>query len=102
MNGLPVVYRSVVKKIEYSKTGVRVQTATHSFRADAVLVTVPLGVLKKGDIRFSPALPQRKRSAVSRLGFGLLNKVDPYSESPASNRPLELRVNGGPEIISLK
>ena len=42
---------------------------------DAVLVTVPLGVLKHGSIEFSPPLPQRKLEAIKRLGFGLLNKA---------------------------
>ncbi len=43
--------------------------------ADAVVVAVPLGVLKKGSIKFAPALPARKQEAIQRLGFGLLNKV---------------------------
>ena len=42
---------------------------------DAVLVTVPLGVLKAGSIAFVPPLPERKQGAIQRLGFGLLNKV---------------------------
>ncbi|CBI34053.3 unnamed protein product, partial [Vitis vinifera] len=45
------------------------------FRGDMVLCTVPLGVLKKGTIDFLPQLPQRKRDAIQRIGFGLLNKV---------------------------
>jgi monoamine oxidase len=40
-----------------------------------VLVTVPLGVLKAGHIRFEPGLPHDKQSAIARLGFGTLNKV---------------------------
>jgi lysine-specific histone demethylase 1 len=40
-----------------------------------VLCTVPLGVLKKGDIKFVPELPAQKKEAIQRLGFGLLNKV---------------------------
>lgn len=44
-------------------------------RFDAALVTVPLGVLKAGAIRFEPCLPARKRAAIDRLGMGLLNKV---------------------------
>ena len=40
-----------------------------------VLVTVPLGVLKKGSIKFNPELPPQKQDAIKRLGFGLLNKV---------------------------
>ena len=48
-------------------------------KAEAVIVTVPLGVLKRtpdeGGIRFEPPLPPAHLSAISRLGFGLLNKV---------------------------
>ncbi|GAT11754.1 monoamine oxidase [Mycolicibacterium novocastrense] len=43
--------------------------------ADRVIVTVPLGVLKADAIAFDPPLPQPKRDAIGRLGFGLLNKV---------------------------
>jgi lysine-specific histone demethylase 1 len=45
------------------------------FRADAVVVTVPLGVLQHGSIRFVPALPQRKLRAIRRMGNGLFNKI---------------------------
>jgi len=34
----------------------------HEF--DAVVVTVPLGVLKAGDIAFDPALPNDKQNAI--------------------------------------
>ncbi|MEM6706497.1 MAG: FAD-dependent oxidoreductase [Acidobacteriota bacterium] len=44
-------------------------------RADAVLVTVPLGVLQSGAIAFSPALPSWKQAAVDELRMGLLNKL---------------------------
>lgn len=43
-------------------------------RADAVLVTVPLGVLKAGRIAFSPPLPAGHQTAIERLGMGNLNK----------------------------
>lgn len=42
---------------------------------DAVLVTLPLGVLKSGDVTFVPELPETKLSSIKRMGFGLLNKV---------------------------
>ncbi|XVE56127.1 hypothetical protein DITRI_Ditri03aG0212800 [Diplodiscus trichospermus] len=45
------------------------------FSGDAVLITVPLGCLKAGAIKFSPPLPQWKHSSIQRLGFGVLNKV---------------------------
>jgi hypothetical protein len=55
--------------------GVAVHAGGRVFEADAAVVTVPLGVLKRGGIAFNPPLPQRKLAAISRLGFGVLNKV---------------------------
>ncbi|KAF2857695.1 hypothetical protein K470DRAFT_283682 [Piedraia hortae CBS 480.64] len=46
-----------------------------TFDADMVVITVPLGVLKEDIINFQPPLPSWKQGAISRLGFGLLNKV---------------------------
>lgn len=45
-----------------------------SHEADQVLVTVPLGVLKAGRIRFDPPLPAEKQAAIQQLGMGTLNK----------------------------
>jgi monoamine oxidase len=49
-------------------------------RARAALITVPLGVLQAppralGVIRFVPALPRTKRSAIARLAMGTVVKV---------------------------
>ncbi|KAK8571254.1 hypothetical protein V6N13_103383 [Hibiscus sabdariffa] len=55
---------------------VKVSTSNGSeFSGDAVLITVPLGCLKAGAVKFSPPLPQWKQSSIQRLGFGVLNKV---------------------------
>ncbi|CAN4080811.1 unnamed protein product [Withania somnifera] len=47
--------------------------------ADHVIITVSLGVLKKGirddSAMFSPALPSFKTQAISRLGFGVVDKL---------------------------
>jgi monoamine oxidase len=40
-----------------------------------VIVTVPLGVLKAGDIKFTPRLPDNKQYAIDRLGIGFYDKV---------------------------
>ncbi|KAK9844949.1 hypothetical protein WJX74_008996 [Apatococcus lobatus] len=72
---LPVRYNSVVSSIRCCSAGVLVTSGSRQFSADAVIVAVPLGVLKKGSIEFSPALPERKQEAIQRLGFGLLNKI---------------------------
>jgi len=73
--GLEVRTGSPVGSVSYSATGVSLQTDGRSVEADYVLVTVPLGVLKAGDISFNPPLPDRKRKAIDALGMGLLNKV---------------------------
>ena len=39
------------------------------------MVTVPLGVLQAGKMVFVPALPDRKQTAINRLGMGVINKI---------------------------
>lgn len=73
--GVPIFYGKVVDTIKYGSEGVEVIAGDQVFQADMVLCTVPLGVLKRKDIRFKPELPKRKLAAIERLGFGLLNKV---------------------------
>ena len=64
----------IVTKIEYQDVRVTVHTKNKQFYAKKVLVTVPLGVLKSGDIEFLPPLPLSKQNAISELGMGLLQK----------------------------
>ncbi len=42
--------------------------------ADAVVCTIPLGVLKTNTIQFIPPLPDVKKKAIADMGCGLLNK----------------------------
>ncbi|KAL0412681.1 UNVERIFIED_CONTAM: Lysine-specific histone demethylase 11 [Sesamum radiatum] len=72
---LPIFYDHPVESVRYGSDGVLVYAGGQEYRSDMVLCTVPLGVLKKGEIEFVPELPQRKKDAIERLGFGLLNKV---------------------------
>jgi CRP-like cAMP-binding protein len=60
----------------------RVTTDRGVFEADKVLVTLPLGVLKAGAVDFVPPLPEAKRSAIARLGFGTLNKIALHYAEP--------------------
>lgn len=55
-------------------------TTGEVFQTDHVVVTVPLGVLKKGSIEFSPQLPDWKTSCIERMGYGLLSKVSDLHE----------------------
>ncbi|MFD9704508.1 FAD-dependent oxidoreductase [Lentzea sp. NPDC059081] len=77
-DGLDVRLGHVVSRIEPG----RVTTSHGVFEADKVLVTVPLGVLKAGAVEFVPPLPDAKRSAIERLGFGTLNKIALHYDDP--------------------
>ncbi|WP_158851416.1 FAD-dependent oxidoreductase [Saccharothrix deserti] len=80
--GLDVRLRHVVTRIDTGAGPVRVTTDRGRFEADKVLVTVPLGVLKAEAVRFEPPLPEAKRSAIARLGFGTLNKIALHYREP--------------------
>ena len=85
--GLDIRLNTAVRAVRYSTTGVEVYTASAKntnlnapvYKADAVLVTLPLGVLKSSAppsaVGFNPPLPDWKTQAIQRLGFGNLNKV---------------------------
>lgn len=76
-----------LRRIDWSETPVRLHFAdgATTLAADHVILTVSLGVLKAsvgkdmssspGAIAFDPPLPEFKREAVSRLGFGAMNKL---------------------------
>ncbi|KAF3276899.1 hypothetical protein TWF970_006071 [Orbilia oligospora] len=78
---LDVRLNHVVTRIKYdpknSEKKVALQFADgQAFEADKVIVTLPLGVLKREHgVDFVPPLPEAKQDAIKRLGFGLLNKV---------------------------
>ncbi|WP_374662144.1 flavin monoamine oxidase family protein [Inhella sp.] len=72
--GLRIQTGQVVRELRWNEAVVRVKTSSTSFEADQVVVTLPLGVLKSGDVRFFPALPADKQRAIAALGMGVLNK----------------------------
>lgn len=74
-HGLDVRLEHVVTAVARSASGVRVSTASESFEAREVVVTVPLGVLKAGAIDFEPALPEPVADAIARVGMGTFDKV---------------------------
>ena len=83
---LPVRLRHVVTAIDYTDaTRVAVAVSVedeHERVVDTlelycrhVIVTLPLGVLKRGSVQFSPTLPAIKQHAIDTFGFGLMNKI---------------------------
>jgi monoamine oxidase len=65
----------VVRRVELRRRGVEVHTSAGTIHARAVVVTVPLGVLKEQGIEFAPLLPERHNTAIDRLGMGVLSKT---------------------------
>lgn len=70
-----VRFGHIVTSIDTSDDHVVVSTSLGKFFAGAVIVTLPLGVLKSGSIEFTPALPESKTTAIARLGMGALSKT---------------------------
>ncbi len=72
--GLTIQLNEKVTEIDYSGTTVKVRSNISTYEADYVLVTVPLGVLKRNIIQFSPALPTDKRQAITKTSMSAINK----------------------------
>ncbi|KAJ8305079.1 hypothetical protein KUTeg_017369 [Tegillarca granosa] len=75
-DNLDIVYNSEVKDLDYSGEIVTVKlTNGQEYKANKILVTVPLAVLKNQCIQFKPDLPDWKMAAINSLGIGLVEKV---------------------------
>lgn len=64
-----------VTLIEHGGEGVVVHTDKGRLEGEQAIITLPLGVLKKGSVKFVPALDAKKTKAIDQLGFGVVNKV---------------------------
>lgn len=65
-----------VKSIDYTGATIKVIDAKNATRtADKVVVTVPVTILKAGDIEFKPALPADKLVALPKIGMGAGMKI---------------------------
>lgn len=75
-----VYLNSKVTEIDYSNSNSAMISFTTNGKeenkvlAKTVLVTVSLGVLKAGNIRFTPSLPEWKQEVIDGMGFGTMNK----------------------------
>jgi len=66
----------VVTDIAWEGGAVRVTCANGvTLSAAKLIFTLPIGVLKKGSVQFSPALPKEFTDAVEKIGFGNNSKV---------------------------
>ena len=72
--GLTIQLNQRVSKIDYSGVKTKITHNGNVTEADYVLVTVPLGVLKSGNIQFIPSLPAAKQNAIQKIGMNCVNK----------------------------
>ena len=72
--GLDIRLNTKVISVHYSDNRVSIFTDNGNYFADSVLLTVPLGVLKKGIIKFTPELPELTQKAIDGLEMGTVNK----------------------------
>uniref|UniRef100_A0A3B4AIG2 [histone-H3]-N(6),N(6)-dimethyl-L-lysine(4) FAD-dependent demethylase n=1 Tax=Periophthalmus magnuspinnatus TaxID=409849 RepID=A0A3B4AIG2_9GOBI len=74
--GLDIRTKCPVQSIDYSGDHVKVTSVNGTqWTAQKVLVTVPLTLLQKNFIQFSPPFSDRKMKAIHSLGAGIIEKV---------------------------
>jgi monoamine oxidase len=73
--GVPVRLGAIVEEIDYRGAGVVVETTQGRLRGRLAIVTLPVGVLAAGQVRFDPPLPLDKQRALEALPMGLLAKI---------------------------
>jgi monoamine oxidase len=74
--GCMIHYGAPVVAVDYAPGNVTVRTAGGQvYRAELLVCTVSLGILKEGGIAFSPELPADHLTAIRKLGFGTVIKV---------------------------
>lgn len=73
--GLNIKTKQVVQEIHQDANRVTITTDGETLSADFAVITLPLGVLKKGRVRFSPDLAPAMKRAIERVGVGYVNKV---------------------------
>jgi len=99
---VPVKLGCPAQAIDWSGPEVRVETARGILAAAAVIVTVPVGVLHSGALRFAPGLPEAHRTALDGLHMGAYTKIglrlDPAKIDPAAFGDAVSIATGGPTL----
>lgn len=72
--GLDVRLKTPVSAVDYSGGKVRVTADGQTLEGDYAVIAVPLGVLQRNVIAFTPALPASKATAIGQLQMGNVNK----------------------------
>jgi monoamine oxidase len=80
--GLRIALENRVRLVRWSASGVQVLTDARRWEGRRAIVTLPLGVLQGGAVRFEPPLPGWKSSAIAALAMGPVVKVALLFDAP--------------------
>ncbi|MDB6165604.1 MAG: amine oxidase [Lacunisphaera sp.] len=72
--GVRLQLGSPVTAIRWSKGAAEVRAQGRVYRARAVIITLPLGVLQVGGVKFTPGLAAKQRT-IRRLGWGHVARI---------------------------
>ncbi|GAB1690937.1 flavin monoamine oxidase family protein [Krasilnikovia sp. M28-CT-15] len=79
VDAVDVALECVVTQIDYSDSGVAVhcvtKTGKHTVRGRVCVVSLPIGVLRHGDVAFSPALPLQHLQAIGTVAAADVAKL---------------------------
>jgi monoamine oxidase len=73
--GLPIQLSNPVKRIEWSRRGIDIQTTKGHINARTAIITVSTAVLSAGKIQFDPDLPSRYLDAAGKLALGSYDHI---------------------------
>lgn len=75
-SGFDVALKTPVDRVQYeAEEGAIVSVGATNFEADFVVCTIPLGVLKAGNISFDPPLPKQLAQSIDRIPMGSVTKL---------------------------
>ena len=79
---LSISLNNPVTAIHYDSQGVTIVAKKGVYHSRYVVITLPLGVLQAGTVKFSPELPKEKLASIKRLRMGFLNKIYLFFDKP--------------------
>ena len=97
LGSIPVHLNEPIESI-YWKDHVELKSASGKiFSADAVILTIPTGVLKSNRIQFCPGMPDKKRQALEKLTMApFVKTIFKFEENPLKDGVFAIYSAGNP------
>ena len=77
-----IVLGAVVTEVAWSRHRVRITSRAGTLEAKRAILTLPIGVLQKGSVRFAPALDGKLLAAIAKIGMGHAGHYSIVFKSP--------------------